>query len=337
MTDQQPDHVPGGLPEAPTPGQPMSEDAYLAMVDPPGADEGPQPVPQPKAPAEAQRPSDGLDGLREAATAIKEAAEPAQAAQQTVDAEWTAARELVQRYSSPEIASALSREHALAMSKKLGKIQSDFDQMHTDLRQFKAQAKPPENPSAVATPAGQQPAVEGQPRPDLKAVSAKLTEVLGLDSKDGQILETALQAITEPLRHELDARATRDRARDQVVAELYLERARRRLEGQFPGLADDAAFEPIAQETLRLLQTGARGNVLEAMQSASKEHFFAVAQQDAAAQASKLAASKARGSPAPPAPRTPPQALSQSDRDELWLQAFEGGATEQEASAVAGY
>lgn len=349
MTDQtQADHVPGET--APVPGQPMSDDAYLAMIDPPTADERPvdrAPEPEPAKPVE--RPSDGMDALAqasqqlaEASAAKREDAPQEPAAQPAKGDQYEAALRALRRWQVPkEVLANLTPEQVLEWGGKAIPVQEDVDKTYAIRREFESKAAPQAAPQARATPAAPAAEAEGSQEADhIAAVSTQAAELLGLDAKDGQVLDGVFRKLVEPFQRELAARNQRDGVLNNLVGNLFLRESGRRLEGMFPGLKDVNALQAVGAKAAALWKGSPEGTYQsfdDAFDDAARGHFFAQAQEASTAQANKLAQAKARSQPATPSPRTPPQALSQQDRESLFLESYESGMSESEAAAIAGY
>lgn len=328
----------------------MSDDAYLAMIDPPGPDE--RPIDRAPEAAPVQRPSDGMEALSaasqqlaQASAAKREEAAPEPAAEQPPPAkgdQYEAALRALRRWQVPkEVLANLTPEQVLEWGGKAIPVQEDVDRTYAVRRELETKATPQATPQAKAAPAAPAPEAEGSPAEDhVAAATTKVAEVLGLDAKDGQVLDAAFRKLLEPLQRELSARNQRDGVLNNLVGNLFLKESGRRLEGMFPGLKDATALQAVGTKAAALWKGSPEGTYQsfdDAFDDAARGHFFAQAQETATAQANKLAQAKARSQPATPSPRTPPQALSQTDRESLFLEAIESGVSESEAAAIAGY
>lgn len=352
---------------------PMSDDAALAFLD--GGSETPPPArgvaPAAEAPGGAAEGQDGqgpressidaLQGLMDlrkateptqaapATEAQPEAAQPAtEAPAQANDQEsFVLGLRALKRWKTPQKAiDAMSRAEVIAWGQEVAGMQGNLDdiarrskapQQNTDPREPEPAASKPEPQEARAAKGDTKPVAEGTPRVDLSATTTKLAEVLGLDARDGQVLETALSAIVEPLRSELAARDQRDRARDNLLAEMMLQDSRRRLQGQFPGLEDATQFQAVRERAQKLIGSGGYDNLDDAMEDASRMVFFNSATNDAATQASKLARAKALGSVAAPSQTRPASRdLSPDEQETEALALIEAGVPADEIQARLG-
>jgi hypothetical protein len=331
-----------------------SEDAILAFLDqhenlatgvPETEQEAAQQVEALRAAAEAGPKERPAETAQEAGERLKELAsqEGERLAEETEKEgetlqgtdEYEAALAALRRYKTPSaVLDKMSPAEVIQWGQHVAKIQGDTDKAYTDLRELKK--------SRTEEPTSQKPreeatTTEATPGPDLSETTAKLTELLGLDAKDGQVLEKAFEAVTAPLRRELESRDRRDQARDNALTELLLDGTRRRLQERFPQLGDDGKFETVKQQTMKQMASGGYDNLADAMMDAARIALFDDASATQSSNAQAEARARGRAAPAVPSPRTPPAALSLDERLDKTLEMLDSGASQDEARAAAGW
>jgi hypothetical protein len=341
----------------------MTDDQALAYLDSKGSGSGARAAaagdgsPEAEVPAAAATSLEGLTSLvkaisgkaaakAQAEAALEEApaveappaqAEPAQAATAEAGAEdgvefETALRALRRAKTPNSVIRTLSRSDLIAWGREAAEVQARVDQSYTELQELKAKASTP-TPQTQATPSRPTAEVEGAPVVDLKAARTKLADVLGLDGKDGQVLEEALGAVVAPLQRELAERTERLDALYQAVETMAVRDTRRRLEGQFPELADEAVFGKVIEQAKAM-----KGPGYTSIDDLLEDAFRVVHSRTspASAQASKVAQAKAQGRPAPPSQRPAQKPLTPDERDSRVLQLLDAGVAPGDIEAQAG-
>jgi len=283
------------------------------------------------------------EAVAEQAAEVEEApaeAAPAQAAPATPEAapasddsvEYAVALRALRRNQTPDaILRSMPREQLIEWGRSVAAIQEDVDTKYTELRDLKAKASPP-TPATQATDSRPTAKVEGASTADQQAAT-KLAELLGLDAKDGQVLEETLKSVTAPLRQELEQRTQREQALHEAVESLLVRESRRRLEGQFPELADDGAFRPVLEQAVAM-----KGPGYTSIDDLLHDAALVVRERAAAksTQASKVAQAKAQGRPAPPSQRPAQKPLTPDERDSRVLQLLDAGVAPSDVEAQAG-
>ena len=328
----------------------MTDDAFLAQMDPGGPDDGDPgdeaddaealaaqvPKKSQEAKDKLKATEEGIDELEEGRagdTTAKEGEAETDASPEDQAAYEEALRAL-RRVKVPDARlRTLSREEVLAWGGPLALDQRKTDGLITELQQLRSrQVDDPEKPEGGATNA---PKTEAIPQADL---SAKLAEVLGLDEEGGAVLRQGLDAIVAPLMARIEERDQRDARRDAAVARLMLKDAAAGLVDRFPQLKDPERLSQLGPKVIANLNTGAYDSMAAALEDAAKAAYYDELLASAVQATEKKALARARGRMSTPSQRPKSsESLSVDERLDAVLSGIDAGESDAEISARSGW
>lgn len=323
----------------------MSDDEFLASVDPVGPDEDdgdPGDEAQVLADQMPEQAQDAESKLKATKEGIEKAEEgeagdttaKSDAVKPEDEAVYEESLRALRRIHAPsKTLSGLSREEVIAWAAPLLKVQADTDRAYTELQQLRSRAvsEDVEKPARDATNA---PKTEAIAQADL----SKLSEALGLDEEGGAVLRQGLESIVAPLAASIEERDQRDSRRDAAVARLMLKDAAAELADRFPQLKDQAKLSQLAPKVIANINSGAYDSMSAALEDAAKSAFYDELLAAQAQATEKKALARARGRMSAPSQRPKSAAsLSIEERLDAVLAGLDAGETEAEIRARSGW
>ncbi len=207
-----------------------------------------------------------------------------------------------------------SDERILKKGQALLKVQSESDRAFRELQDLK-RAKESALSESKDSAAAERPAA-AQPF-DLGKAAEPFAKLLAVDRAEAEpALRDLADAITAPLRAELDSLRQANEGLRMVQVETAVERARDGLRERFPQLGDDAQYDAVLEE-MRGMGPLHEGETWKArMQKAAKVVFFDSVADGAAAKKAQETSRQRDASVArtDTGNRTPPKSLSPQDK-----------------------
>jgi hypothetical protein len=239
-------------------------------------------------------------------------------------------------YKTEDLA-VLGAERIKSLGLEAAKRQASYSQKLDELSR-KASASAPATPKAGEPASAQAPV--SQP-PDLRAVVKGFAETLGLSTEEGEpALTKFAEAITSPLRAELDqSKKLIDSMMNVLVVAEAME-ARGKLPEDIRGLTDDAEFkEKVVPKALSLWSKRSEGeydSFVDALSDAQTSIASGRILQEAASLRARKAEQREHGQLSSIDQRTPPKARSTEERQRAAFQVIARGGSEEDARAAYG-